>query len=123
MTPSHITYILEQLHNTNPLRGYEGLKILAFNNNTLFYEQVLNILGYNVCRCSKVVLRCATCHAKPSSKNVSVLLLLLSRIGLDSPQPDYREVVMKMLEMKQFVGMIGGKPKRALFFLGHEDRK
>lgn len=99
------------------------MKILAFNNNTLFYEQVLNMLGYNVCRCKPVVLRCPKCHAKPPDRNVAILLLLLSRIGLDAPQPDYREVVMKMLEMKQFVGMIGGKPKKALFFLGHEEKK
>lgn len=123
LTPSHITYILEQLHNSNPLRGYEGMKILAFNNNTLFYEQVLNMLGYSVCRCQKVVLKCSSCHAKPPDKSVAVLLLLLSRIGLDTPQPDYREVVMKMLELKQFVGMIGGKPKKALFFVGHEERQ
>jgi hypothetical protein len=28
-----------------------------------------------------------------------------------------------MMELKQFVGMIGGKPKKALFFLGHESKK
>lgn len=41
LTPSNIAYIVEQLHNTNPLRGYEQLKIIVFNNNTLFFEQIL----------------------------------------------------------------------------------
>ena len=42
LTPSHISYILEQIHNNIPLRGYENLKIMVFNNNTMFYEQILN---------------------------------------------------------------------------------
>ena len=64
LTPSHISYILEQLHNSNPLRGYEQMKLLVFNNNTLFFEQVMNAMGYSVCSCNKLILKCNKCHAK-----------------------------------------------------------
>jgi cysteine protease ATG4 len=80
-------------------------------------------MGYSLCKCPKLLVNCKKCHSTPVKYPTSVLVILLSRIGLDVPHNEYREVVMKILDLKQFVGMIGGKPKRALFFLGHEGRK
>lgn len=58
---------------------------MVFNNNTIFYEQVLNEMGYKMCVCEKPLLKCIKCH-KPIPNKISLVIILLSRVGLDTPQ-------------------------------------
>lgn len=48
----------------------------------------------------------------------SLSLTLLARIGLEAPEKKYLRVVNRMMEFKTFMGIIGGKPEKALYFLG-----
>lgn len=45
-------------------------------------------------------------------------MVLLARIGLDAPEKNYLGVLNKLFEIPSFNGMIGGKPDRALYFVG-----
>lgn len=76
-------------------------------------------MDYKLCLCKVTKIDCKICHKNKS--RVSVLVILLSRIGLETPEAQYQQILMKMIELKQFIGLIGGKPKKALFFMGHED--
>ena len=74
-------------------------------------------MDYKLCLCKNVKIGCKVCHKKKSG--VSTLIIMLSRIGLEVPETQYREILMKMIDLKQFVGLIGEKQKKALFFMGH----
>ena len=72
-----------------------------------------------MCICHNPKLNCAICH-KPPERKVSLAIILLSRVGLEIPQEEYKRTVMDLLTLPQSVGIIGGKPNRALYFIGRE---
>jgi cysteine protease ATG4 len=45
-------------------------------------------------------------------------VFILTRIGLDEPNPDYLKVLDDIMEMSSFQGIVGGSPSRALYILG-----
>lgn len=45
-------------------------------------------------------------------------VILLSRIGLEHPEKKYLKVLNLMMQSKLFLGVIGGKPEKALYFMG-----
>ena len=53
-------------------------------------------------------------------ENKSVLLLVPVMLGIGTVSKQYLPVIHKMLEMKTCVGIVGGKPKQSLFFVGHQ---
>lgn len=76
-------------------------------------------MGYKICKCPDLKFNCPTCH-KPLPEQKSLVVILLTRVGLDCPQEEYRRVVMDLLELPQSVGIIGGKPNKALYFVGKD---
>ena len=51
-------------------------------------------------------------------KVFSVSIFILTRIGLDVPNPEYLEVLDEIMMLSAFQGVVGGSPARALFILG-----
>ena len=44
--------------------------------------------------------------------------MVLSRIGLDYPNKEYKKIILSILALSQCIGMIGGRPNKALYFIG-----
>ncbi len=59
---------------------------------------------------------CALCRAWPKS----LYLLICLKIGTDHPQQKYFENIKYLLSSPFSVGILGGKPKRALYFVGFQ---
>ena len=51
----------------------------------------------------------------------SLLLMVCLRIGSITPNEDYFPMVKYLLESPYSVGILGGKPRRALYFVGYQD--
>lgn len=50
----------------------------------------------------------------------SVMLLIPIRLGVDKVNPIYINNIKYLLSMEQTVGIIGGKPKHSLYFVGYQ---
>ena len=51
------------------------------------------------------------------SKN-SLAIFILTRIGLEEPNPKYLKIIDELMEIPSFQGVVGGTPKRAFYILG-----
>ena len=45
----------------------------------------------------------------------------MARIGLDKPEPQYLDVLIKIMEMKFFFAVLGGTPRYAHLFFKHRE--
>jgi cysteine protease ATG4 len=54
------------------------------------------------------------------SEERSLLLLVPLMLGMGSIAKGYEQVVLKLLEMPACVGIVGGKPQKSLYFMGHQ---
>lgn len=50
-----------------------------------------------------------------------MLVFIVCVIGMDTPEIEYLNMAIKMMDFKYSLGMIGGKPKKALYFVGRID--
>ncbi len=50
-----------------------------------------------------------------------LLLLVTTRLGLQGIEPEYYEAVKSCFDLEQCVGILGGKPNFALYFVGVDE--
>lgn len=74
------------------------------------------------CTCikQKGSLICEKCFEKRECSSLSIIIL--SRIGIDQPETKYLTALEDMMTLKEFRGILGGKPKKALYFLGRHNK-
>jgi hypothetical protein len=54
---------------------------------------------------------------------IPLLLLVTTRLGLQGIEPEYYETIKNCFNMDQCVGILGGKPNFALYFVGVDDNQ
>jgi len=51
-----------------------------------------------------------------------VLVIISNRFGLKSVGQEYFKVIKKYMKLPSFIGLVGGKPRFAYYFVGHLER-
>nr|QBH22560.1 peptidase family C54 protein [Philasterides dicentrarchi] len=64
---------------------------------------------------------CKQCHG--SEQKFSLLVFIGCRIGLNQPEKKYLAIIDELMAFKHSIGVIGGRPQKALYFPGRIDQK
>ncbi|MBN3316146.1 ATG4C protease, partial [Atractosteus spatula] len=59
--------------------------------------------------------------AEPNTDRKAVIILIPVRLGGEKSNPEYYEFVKGILSLEYCLGIIGGKPKQAYYFVGFQD--
>ena len=51
-----------------------------------------------------------------------VLVIVSNRFGIERVSEEYFKVIKKYMKLSSFVGLVGGKPRFAYYFVGHLER-
>lgn len=101
--PDTISLILQDLVNLNK---YLNLKTYIARDSIIIKNEIHNL--------------CKDTHKKWSKK---LFLIIPIRIGIQKINPLYYDTLLKLLDLSQSVGIIGGKPNKSLYFIGHKGYK
>lgn len=104
--PAIAAHILQKAVSASEL---SNLAVYVAQDCTVYIGDVLNL--------------CGTSRVDPSLRSgwKSLVLLVPVRLGSDVLNPTYIQCVKRLLELRCCVGIIGGKPKHSLFFVGFQD--
>jgi len=50
------------------------------------------------------------------------LIIVSKRFGIDKIQPEYFPIIKKYMKMPSFVGLVGGLPRFAYYFVGSDEK-
>lgn len=51
-----------------------------------------------------------------------MLVIISNRFGLQNVSQEYFKVIKKYMKLSSFVGLVGGKPRAAYYFVGHLEK-
>ena len=51
------------------------------------------------------------------------MIIVVIRLGAEKTEPKLKPMLIDLFKMKYFNGMIGGKPTKALYFVGVDDEE
>jgi len=112
--PSTVAHILcsamkNALHPT-----LESICIYVSQDCTVYKEDVIS-----------VATECRSCSNKECSERMwrSVLILVPVRLGGEGLNPIYIPCIKALLTLDHCIGIIGGRPKHSLYFVGFQDNK
>lgn len=107
--PSIVAHILRKAVEAS--KESPDLTVYVAQDCTVYLEDVRRLCERHPAECSSVT----------GSPWKSVIVLVPVRLGGGSLNPSYIECVKSLLKLTCCIGIIGGKPKHSLFFVGYQD--
>lgn len=82
---------------------FDNLEVYVAQDSTIYLQDV-----YTLCR-------------KPDGSWKSLIMLVPVKLGTDKLNPIYGPCLTSLLTLEYCIGVIGGKPKHSLYFIGYQD--
>ena len=51
-----------------------------------------------------------------------MLVIVSNRFGIEKVSEEYYKIIKKYMKLSTFIGLVGGKPRFAYYFVGHLER-
>ena len=51
-----------------------------------------------------------------------MLVIVSNRFGLSAVGPEYFKIIKNYMKLSSFIGLVGGKPRFAYYFVGHLEK-
>ena len=112
--PSTVAYTLRNAVNQSSHPTLETFRVYVARDCTIYKQDVV-----------RVCTRCKNCQ-NPTCQDKfwrSVLILVPIRLGADSLNPIYIPCLESLLVHSLCVGIVGGRPKHSLYFVGFQGQK
>ncbi|KAM6972056.1 cysteine protease atg4da [Aplochiton taeniatus] len=119
--PSVVAHILRKaVANTTEVKN---LVVYVALDCTVYKEDVVRLCELSLSSSPPGETTTTTTSGNNHPGGKSVIILVPVRLGGESLNPSYIDCVKNILKLECCIGIIGGKPKHSLFFIGYQDEQ
>ena len=119
--PSSVAHLLRQAVRNSAKENvdFDRINVYVAQDCAVYIQDIIDECTVPITSPSSVPWK----HNSHESDWKSLILLVPLRLGQDKLNPIYNECLKAMLSLDNCIGIIGGRPRHSLYFIGYQEDK